>query len=80
MNIPVKVVHHSPVGWEWGYGGSGPADLALNILLHFVPEEQAWALHQDFKWVFLAPMPIRGGILSREVVLAWVRTKEVANG
>ena len=26
-------VWHSPTGFEWGYGGSGPADLALNILL-----------------------------------------------
>ncbi len=26
-------VWHSPSGFEWGYGGSGPADLALNILL-----------------------------------------------
>ena len=23
---------HSPTGYEWGYGGSGPADLALSIL------------------------------------------------
>lgn len=36
-NIPHLVTYHSPTGWEWGYGGSGPADLALNIvevLLH----------------------------------------------
>ena len=26
-------VWHSPTGFEWSYGGSGPADLALNILL-----------------------------------------------
>lgn len=31
-NIPHLVTHHSPDGYEWGYGGSGPADLALNIL------------------------------------------------
>jgi Family of unknown function (DUF6166) len=23
------VVQHSPDGYEWGYGGSGPAELAL---------------------------------------------------
>ena len=26
------VVLHSPTGFGWGYGGSGPADLALSIL------------------------------------------------
>lgn len=28
------VTHHSPTGMEWGYGGSGPADLSLSILSH----------------------------------------------
>lgn len=31
-NVRHYVVHHSPRGFEWGYGGSGPADLALNLL------------------------------------------------
>lgn len=31
-NVPHLVTHHSPTGYEWGYGGSGPADLALNIV------------------------------------------------
>src|SRR5512135_81505 len=26
------LVKHSPTGFSWGYGGSGPADLALSIL------------------------------------------------
>lgn len=30
-NVPHLVVHHSPSGFEFGYAGSGPADLALNI-------------------------------------------------
>ena len=30
-NAPRLVVHHSPAGFEFGYGGSGPADLALNV-------------------------------------------------
>lgn len=24
---------HSPTGFNWGYGGSGPADLALSLLM-----------------------------------------------
>lgn len=31
-NFPQVVIHHSPTGMEFGYGGSGPADMALNIL------------------------------------------------
>lgn len=37
FNIEQRVVHHSPTGMEWGYGGSGPADFALNIMNLFLP-------------------------------------------
>jgi hypothetical protein len=33
------VVHHSPSGLSWGYGGSGPADLARSILIDACPDE-----------------------------------------
>jgi hypothetical protein len=37
--VPHLVAHHaSDWGFEWGYGGSGPADLALNILEHLLRE------------------------------------------
>lgn len=32
---------HSPTGFEFGYGGSGPSDLALSILLDFFGEAAA---------------------------------------
>lgn len=31
-NVPHTITYHSPDGYEFGYGGSGPADLALNIV------------------------------------------------
>lgn len=39
FNIYQIVHHHSPTGFEWGYGGSGPADFALNILELFMREK-----------------------------------------
>lgn len=30
-NVPHIVCRHSPDGYEWGYSGSGPSELALNI-------------------------------------------------
>lgn len=36
-NIPQIYKHHSPTGYECGYGGSGPADLALNVMAIFCP-------------------------------------------
>jgi len=46
-NINQAVVWHSPTGFEWGYGGSGPADFALNILHWFVPPKKGGKAH-DF--------------------------------
>lgn len=31
-NVPRYIVRFSPTGYEWGYGGSGPHDLAENML------------------------------------------------
>ena len=28
----LDLANHSPTGFEWGYGGSGPAQLALALL------------------------------------------------
>jgi len=40
MAVPLtQVVRHSPMGMEWGYGGSGPADTALSILVDFLIRE-----------------------------------------
>jgi len=44
-----RVWNHSPDGFNWGYEGSGAAQLALAVLLELVPQEKAVELHQEFK-------------------------------
>jgi hypothetical protein len=44
------VRNHSPDGFNWGYGGSGPSQLALAILLEFLPNAYAQNLYQEFKF------------------------------
>jgi hypothetical protein len=91
-NVPRLVVQHSPTGFEWGYGGSGPADLALNILECVLREmgyagpqmkcysgvcfKLAYALHQDFKWEVVARLDEGGGVVYYEDVVEWIRNKE----
>ena len=50
-NVAQSVVKHSPDGFEWGYGGSGPADLAYNILYALTTERIANELYQTFREV-----------------------------
>ena len=48
---------HSSTGFEWGYGGSGPAQLALALLAdHLGDGELALSLHQEFKRVVIAKL------------------------
>ena len=87
-NVPRSVIWHSPDGFEWGYDGSGPADLALNILNAFLPPGSdghkpqmcfkgkcsriAAVLHQDFKRDFIATTPMMGGTIVAAKIMAWV--------
>lgn len=49
---------HSPNGYEWGYQGSGPAQLALAILANVLSDEQeAVRDHQEFKRLVVAAFP-----------------------
>jgi hypothetical protein len=46
----LDIWNHSPDGFEWGYGGSGPAQTALAILADALGDSgRAVKLHQDFK-------------------------------
>lgn len=50
--------NHSPDGFSWGYEGSGPAQLALSLLSHFLEDdEKALQIYQDFKREVIARFP-----------------------
>lgn len=70
-----RLYNHSPDGFAWGYEGSGPAQLALAILLSAgVPASGALACHQDFKRTVVATWADAFSDFSVEVdVGAWVR-------
>ena len=59
--------NHSPTGFEWGYGGSGPAQLALALLAdHLGNDNEAVVLHQDFKRAIVARLPRSGWTLTSQ--------------
>jgi hypothetical protein len=61
---------HSPDGFEWGYGGSGPAQLALAILAdHCQDDERALNFYQRFKWAVVAGLPHRGWTLTSDDII-----------
>ncbi|MBW2560778.1 MAG: hypothetical protein JRE40_07985 [Deltaproteobacteria bacterium] len=73
---PLKhVVRHSPDGFQWGYGGSGPSDLALSILTDCLGKELAEKYYQKFKWDFVAKFGDEWEVKEEEI-REWLATVE----
>lgn len=67
---------HSPNGFEWGYSGSGPAQLALAILLDWTRNSaDAISQYQAFKEKFIAPAPKEGFRITGAEIRAWLRPR-----
>lgn len=49
-----KVHNHSPDGFNWGYGGSGPAQLALAVILKLTGKPDGY---QEFKQLVISTIP-----------------------
>lgn len=47
--------NHSPDGFNWGYGGAGPAQLALAVKLYLTGKPDGY---QDFKFRVIAALPM----------------------
>jgi hypothetical protein len=92
-SIPQRHVHYAPMGFDWGFGGNGPADLALNVLALFLPlapeatgvalrdgstvSQSAWALHQEFKYDLIATLPRAGSHITAETIRTWITTHPI---
>jgi hypothetical protein len=65
--------NHSPSGFAWGYGGSGPAQLALAILADMVGDERAMKHYCRYKDEVIARLPQdRGFLIKAEDVTSFV--------
>ena len=76
--------NHSPTGFEWGYGGSGPAQLALALLADYLADDQeALECYQNFKVAVVAKLRHdRWDLTSQQIdqELGIIRAHERAEG
>ena len=69
----LALANHSPTGFEWGYNGSGPAQLALALLYDATGDKELalqWAY--DFKEQIVARWHLTWYITS-DAILAWIK-------
>lgn len=75
--------NHSPDGFNWGYGGSGPSQLALAILLKLSGRRKHWCLqhYQQFKVDVILNLPQDSDCtIPVSLIEKWVANHEVKEG
>jgi hypothetical protein len=80
--IPLRLdegVNHSPTGFGWGYGGSGPAQLAYCLLREAgLSRAEAKRWYQGFKFKIVAALdPQAGWELTDEDILTGLAAVQV---
>jgi hypothetical protein len=79
LNPRLDIWNHTSSGYEWGYGGSGPAQLALAILAdHCGDDRQAFDFHHRFKWAVVAELPHRSWTLTSDDIAAVLQNLRAA--
>ena len=93
---PPALRHHSSddstMTQSWGHFGSGPEDLALNVLAAYCPitaagktvklrdghlvSDRAERYHQVFKRDFLESLPEEGGVIIEADIRSWLREQD----
>ncbi len=72
----LKLFSHSPDGFQWGYQGSGCAQLALAILLDMTGNPAlSVALHQEFKRHLIATSSKRL-VITEPDIRRWLRVNQ----
>lgn len=80
-----EYVQHSPDGFEWGYTGSGPSQLAFAILYTLLAfgsaygetmcEKLARDNYMAFKFDIIAGLPEDGWQLSENTIIDWMKAR-----
>lgn len=72
-----KEINHSPDGFEWGYGGSGPSQLAYALLRHFTNDQaKAGKLYQEFKRDFIQNLHTDEWTIPVQAIGEWISIRD----
>jgi hypothetical protein len=71
------LVRHSPDGFNWGYAGSGPADLARSLLVDCLGSAPAPRLYQAFKRRYISRLKEDAAWqIDEPTILEWLDSRE----
>ncbi len=70
----LAIVNHSPDGFSWGYGGSGPNQLGFAILLEEVGQMPALQYYRQFTQEVIAHLSNEWTLTTGDIT-EWIGTK-----
>lgn len=77
LDLRLDLRNHSPTGFEWGYGGSGPAQLALALAADLLGnDEKAQDVYQRLKFRLIGGLPHEGWELGEDRLRAAIQSIE----
>lgn len=77
LDLRLDLRRHSPTGPEWGYSGSGPAQLALALAADVLgDDERAQEVYQRLKFKLVGGLPREGWTLTEDRVRSTVEAIE----
>src|SRR5213592_2403403 len=81
LNPRLDLWNHSPTGFEWGYGGSGPAQLALALVADALgDDEAALDIYQRLKFRVVGRLPKDGWSLTETELTDAIRSLPRSEG
>jgi len=75
LELRTDLVNHSPTGFEYGYGGSGQAQLALAMLAEVLGDEEGKKYYQYYKSYIVANWTSRDFEISEDEIKSWLKAK-----
>ena len=79
LPLRLDLVEQSPTGFNWGYGGSGPAQLAIATLADLTVDDlYSKARYMSFKWDVVAKPPSLGWVRHEDRFQEWVDAHPLA--
>jgi hypothetical protein len=73
--------NHSATGLEWGYSGSGPAQLALALAADVLgDDDRAQAVYQPLKFKLIGKLPHEEWVLSERQIRSAIESIEQERG
>lgn len=77
VELRLDIKNHSPMGFEWGYSGSGSKQLALAMLSIFISGEALLDHYKNFCDDFIVPIQGDEWKIDEYVIREWLNTKKI---